>query len=61
MITLGKRTYNDLREDDLVNSIITLSDMAETASDHDKHAIILAVDVMQAVWDTYFGIDEVTM
>lgn len=61
MITLGKRTYKNLREDDLVNSIITLSDMAETANDHDKYAITLAVDVMQAVWDTYFGVDEVTM
>jgi len=61
MITLGKRTYNDLKEDDLVNSIIRLSEMAETASDRDEHALILAVDVMQAVWDTYFGVDEVTM
>ena len=61
MITLGKRTYNDLKEDDLVNSIIRLSEMAETASDRDEHALILAVDVMQAVWDTYFGADEVTM
>lgn len=61
MITI-KRWKENLREDDIMISIVTLHEMFEKCDKAaDRRALETAIKVLESVWDTYFGEDEVKM
>lgn len=60
MITI-KRWKENLREDDIMISIVTLHDLSNHCRPEDRRALEVAIAVLESVWDTYFGEDEVKM
>ena len=60
MIEIGRANYS-YKEDDLMISIVTLHDLLRICKPEDRRAVEVAITVVEAVWDTYFGDDDVQM
>ena len=58
MIEIGRANYS-YKEDDLMISIVALYDLLNNCKPEDRRALEIAITVVEAVWDTYFGEDEI--
>ena len=58
MIEIGRANYS-YKEDDLMISIVTLHNLLRICKPEDRRAVEIAITVVEAVWDTYFGEDEI--
>ncbi len=60
MIEIGRANYS-YKEDDLMISIVALHDILKICKPEDRRAVEVAITVVEAVWDTYFGEDDIQM
>ena len=60
MIEIGRANYS-YKEDDLMISIVTLHDLLRICKPEDRRAVEVAITVVEAVWDTFFGEDDIQM
>lgn len=58
MIEIRRDNYS-YKEDDLMTSLVALHNLLEICKPEDRRAVEVAITVVEAVWDTYFGEDEI--